>query len=438
MYKTYPYWIAKRNQMTLVNEAKSGSDFVNADGASNPFSVSRYKAVPVDADYITLMFGLNETGVAIGTKTDADNTTLWGAYNIVFEYFLTNMPFAKIGVIIADAWMPESYANAVKEICDYWGIPYLDLKDDSVPMGIGGRYSETSPRARELRNAAFQVSEEDSHPNPKAHEYRSYIIENFLRSMTSSSRAETTSNSVDASNLFAPVIKVTSAGDEITDAAGGQAASVVVSLSPKLEDGSLAPNPTGGRFAPWEEVALSVNGIESTGFAEGSPYAGTVDFVSGTTEAAGVRLYKASDLFVLHPSTAPGTSSAGVKYIRVALKQDVESLDFMNLFVACNRYERRTASPYNDKTIRVNSNAPYIYDNDIDFNNPLAILDGLEFLLSNGNAETFSQPGIPITLNQGSNTITSDAGAVTVTYGVDTKTYIDRKFAELSAALLGG
>ena len=237
---------------------------------------------------------------------------------------------------------------------------------------------------------------------------------------------------------FAPAVKVTSAGNAITDAAGGQASAVVVTLSPKLEDGSLAPNPSGGRFAPWEAVALSVNGVESTEIVAESPYAGTVDFVSGKTEAAGVRVYKASDLFVLHASTAPGTSSAGVKYIRVALKQDVESLDFMNLFVACNRYERRTASPYNDKTIRVNSNAPYIYDNDIDFNNPLAILDGLEFLLSDGNAETFSKPGIPITLNQGSNTITSDAGAVTVTYGVDTKTYIDRKFAELSAALLGG
>lgn len=237
---------------------------------------------------------------------------------------------------------------------------------------------------------------------------------------------------------FAPAIKVTSAGNAITDAAGGQAASVVVSLSPKLEDGSLAPNPSGGRFAPWTDVMLSENGVASLAPVSGSPYAGTVDFVSGKTEAAGVRLYKASDLFVLHASTAPGTSSAGVKYIRVALKPDVDSLDFMNLFVACNRYERKTASPYTDKSIRVNSSAPYIYDNDIDFNNPLAILDGLEFLLSDGNAETFSQPGFPIMLNQGSNTITSDAGAVTVTYGVDTKTYIDRKFAELSAALLGG
>lgn len=187
-YKTYPFWIASRNNMTLVNEAKSGSDFTNISGAQNPFSVSRYKEVPTDADYITLMFGLNETGIGadsalIGTSADTTNATLWGAYNIVFEYFLTNMPYAKIGVIIADAWMTSTYANAVKEICKYWGIPYLDLKGDDVPMGIGGRYTATSSKARELRNNAFQVSADDSHPNIKAHEYRSTIIENFLRSL---------------------------------------------------------------------------------------------------------------------------------------------------------------------------------------------------------------------------------------------------------------
>lgn len=189
MYKTYPYWIAKRNSMTLVNEAKCGSDFTNISGASNPFSVTRYTQVPKDADYITIMFGLNETGIGadtslIGTKDDTTNATLWGAYNIVFEYLITNIPYAKIGVILPDAWLPKNYADAVKEICKYWGIPCLDLKgDDSVPMLIGGRYDAVSSKAKSLRNSAFQVSSSDSHPNVKAHEYRSTIIENFMRSL---------------------------------------------------------------------------------------------------------------------------------------------------------------------------------------------------------------------------------------------------------------
>ena len=186
MYKTYPWWIAERNNMTLINEAKCGSDFTNIEGASNPFSVSRYLAIPTDADYITLMFGLNETGLTteqIGTKTDTTNTTLWGAYNIVFEHFLTNMPYAKIGVIIADAWMNTRYANAVKEICVYWGIPVLDLKfDTNIPMGIGGR-PDGSPKAQQLRDNAFKVTSTNSHPNLEAHKYRSTFIEHWLRSL---------------------------------------------------------------------------------------------------------------------------------------------------------------------------------------------------------------------------------------------------------------
>lgn len=187
MYKTYPWWIAKRNNMTVINEAIGGSDFTNIEGAANPFSVSRYLAVPTDADYVTLMFGLNEVNLTdeqIGTKDDLVNVTLWGAYNIVFEHFLTNMPYAKIGVIIPDAWMTERYSNVVKEICSYWGIPCLDLKNDpAVPMGIYGRFGATNARAVELRDSAFKVTDSNAHPNVKAHEYRSTIIENFLRSL---------------------------------------------------------------------------------------------------------------------------------------------------------------------------------------------------------------------------------------------------------------
>ena len=87
-WKTYPWWIAKRNDMTLVNEAVSGSVFTNITGRLSPFSVERYKAVPKDADYITLMFGLNECEpdtaqgfdptAIVGTKTDTTNATVWG------------------------------------------------------------------------------------------------------------------------------------------------------------------------------------------------------------------------------------------------------------------------------------------------------------------------------------------------------------------------
>ena len=184
-YKTYCWHIANRNRMNLINEAVSGSTMHN-NGNAYSFSISRYTAVPKDADYITLCFGLNETSATIGTLEDTTNETVIGAWNVVLEYLITNIPYAKIGIIIPDAWCSAEMREVLIDVAEYWGIPYLDLTGDSkVPLLIGGRRSgpTLSSKAIELRTAAFAISAEDTHPNAKGHAYRSTIIENFMRSL---------------------------------------------------------------------------------------------------------------------------------------------------------------------------------------------------------------------------------------------------------------
>jgi hypothetical protein len=216
--KPYPMWIAERNAMSLVNEAISGTtmaihrnyflDPENFDEENaKHFANKRYKAIPDDADYLTLCFGLNETGhwptnvndanyptehpelagtkiVPIGTSSDYTDKTTWGAWNLSLDYIIEHHPFLKIGIIIADAWMTQELHDTLIAIAKYWGIPYLDLKNgENVPLGISDRFYTTSSRARNLRTNAFRVSEDDSHPNLEAHKYRSTIIENFLRSL---------------------------------------------------------------------------------------------------------------------------------------------------------------------------------------------------------------------------------------------------------------
>lgn len=184
----YPYgkFIADRNNMTYVNLAIAGTT-MSTDVASNNFCQYQYKKVPEDADYITLCYGLNEESRIpdhIGTKESTELDTLWGAWNFSLEYLITNMPYAKIGIIIADAWTSQTMHDTLVEIAKWWGIPYLDLKEDpQVPMGLQGRLpsGSVSSKATKLRQAAFAAS--DAHPNKKAHEYRSTIIENFLRSL---------------------------------------------------------------------------------------------------------------------------------------------------------------------------------------------------------------------------------------------------------------
>lgn len=83
VFKTYPWWIAKRNGMILVNEAKSGSTITNTGKRTDAFSIDRYKQIPKDADYITLKFGINDDkdheNAKLGTINDSDNTTFYGA-----------------------------------------------------------------------------------------------------------------------------------------------------------------------------------------------------------------------------------------------------------------------------------------------------------------------------------------------------------------------
>lgn len=192
LWKGYAYWIKNRTGMDLTLLAMGGNDFTNISGATRPFSVStsniNYTQIPADADYVTIAFGLNESDMTqqqIGSKTDTTNETLWGAYNVVLTSILTANPLAKIGIIITDAWITQTYHDALIEIAKYWGVPYLDLRDGvQVSMLIGGRLSDHSTAAATLKTNAMAINgTTNEHPNPLGHKYRSTIIEAFLRTL---------------------------------------------------------------------------------------------------------------------------------------------------------------------------------------------------------------------------------------------------------------
>ena len=187
---TYPYIIGLRNNMTIINEAVSGSTMANNSKASaGSFSISRYKNIVTnhpDVDYITLYFGINDDNYSseLGTINDEVNTTFYGAWNIVLEYLITNLPYTKIGIIVTNGSNPK-YTNATREIAKKWGIPMLDLElDYNVPlMHRATERPELCAKVIELRENAFRISKTNRHPNVKAHEYESTFIENFLRSL---------------------------------------------------------------------------------------------------------------------------------------------------------------------------------------------------------------------------------------------------------------
>mgnify|MGYP001036053629 CR=1 FL=1 len=188
---TTNYLVAKYNNMKFTKDAIGGSDMTNVGDASNPFSVDRYLNIPEDTDYLTLQFGLNEIDIAsepstLGTSADSTNTTMWGAYNTVLQWILTNRPNAKVGVIISDSWMTETYANALIDICKFWGVPWLDLGGDpQVSLNIGGRRGGSgitlSETAKSLRDNQFKISSGNAHPNGAANRWRYTALQEFLR-----------------------------------------------------------------------------------------------------------------------------------------------------------------------------------------------------------------------------------------------------------------
>lgn len=189
MYKTYPWWIAKRNGMILVNEAIMGSTLAYPR-SGNPeetsaFSFERYKNIPSDADYITLWFGINDASHCdLGNKGDGTVNTFYGALEVVLYYLITHHPKAKIGVIVTNRSTAE-IRQATRDVCNSFAIPYLDMMGDrKVPIIFGKEESTgVSSNIVGVRNNQFVVSSSNSHPNLWAHEYESTFIENWLRSL---------------------------------------------------------------------------------------------------------------------------------------------------------------------------------------------------------------------------------------------------------------
>ena len=182
--KTYPYLIGLRTGMEVVNMAVGGMSMVQSGDSSNYFSGDYFKGIPLDADYITIKLGINDTnyGSPIGTINDTTNETFYGAWNVVMEHLIVNYPYAKIGIIVTNGANNE-VMEAEREIAKKWGVPFLDYADPQTPlMGrMSGMRNGVSSVAINARHNAFRTSETDSHPNAKAHEYESTFIEAFLR-----------------------------------------------------------------------------------------------------------------------------------------------------------------------------------------------------------------------------------------------------------------
>lgn len=187
-YKVYPFFIGRRNKMTIVNEAVNGSTLTHISGTSIAFSDTRYQNIPSDADYITIKLGINDdTGhrdCPIGTINDNTNGTFYGAWNVVLDYLIQHHPQAKIGIIITNGSTLD-IVNATIAIAQKWGIAYLnEATDEQCSFMFRSNRTDVVASVRTFRDSYWFVDATlNHHPNAMAHEYESTVIENWLRSL---------------------------------------------------------------------------------------------------------------------------------------------------------------------------------------------------------------------------------------------------------------
>lgn len=201
--KVYGYLIGNRNNMVIQNLSSGGRTMATpSDGTfTNCFSKDIYKTIDTDVDYITLYFGINDshhrsaaTGtdgedtagvIEIGTINDTDNTTFYGAWNVVIDYLITNYPNAHIGILVSNGCETDDYRVATIAVAKKFGIPYIDLNgDERTPCMIRSTNSEIASSVRTARTKQWTVNYgTNNHPNAQAHEYESIFIENFLRNL---------------------------------------------------------------------------------------------------------------------------------------------------------------------------------------------------------------------------------------------------------------
>ena len=206
MNAVYGYLIGNRNDMTIQHMAQGGKTLATPEGSqftncfSNPDSPQGYTNIAEDVDYITIYLGINDshhrpnssgsdgedtTGVIpLGTPTDSTIRTFYGAWNVVLPWLIENRPFAHIGIIVSNGCETDEYRQATIAMANKYGIPYIDLNgDERTPMLMRSTNTNVSSTIRALRTNAMKVSDTNGHPNVKCHEYESWIIENFLRTL---------------------------------------------------------------------------------------------------------------------------------------------------------------------------------------------------------------------------------------------------------------
>lgn len=189
--KHYFNYIADDSGVSIVNMGVGGTGYKRGEGENKAF-YQRISNVPVDADFVTIFGSGNDLNTTlnydIGTATDTGTNTLCGCINTTLDNFYTICPATPIGIIAPTPWLGwptttpnnrmEQYVEAMKQVCEYRGVPFLDLYHESNLRPENATNRELCFYSQSLDGNADGV-----HPNNLGHKIIAPKIYEFVKKL---------------------------------------------------------------------------------------------------------------------------------------------------------------------------------------------------------------------------------------------------------------
>ena len=192
----YQIMVKELTGLNFVNYGVGGTTLARKTPTDTTAMSVRYVEMQASADIITVWGGVNDFGYSygqvggttLGVMGDASIDTVYGALDTLIKGLLTKYPGKKLGFIIttpvsnymgmrsanAKGKTLAQYCQAVRDVCEWYSIPYLDLyKVSGISEGnvsimtsnIGG----TAP--------------DGLHPSMQAFEFIKYKIADFIQNI---------------------------------------------------------------------------------------------------------------------------------------------------------------------------------------------------------------------------------------------------------------
>jgi lysophospholipase L1-like esterase len=180
---SYHEALARQYGIKITNYGIGGTTITKSkDNSGNGF-VERYAGMSDNADIVTVFGGINDYawsgGTPVGTFGSTDTNTMYGAMDALCKGLIQKYPTKKLGFILpygfneykgSGTWKP--YEDAMIMVLEYYAIPYLNLRKDSL---LNANI--------DFINTTYFKNADKTHPNTKGSAIIARKIFEFLKTL---------------------------------------------------------------------------------------------------------------------------------------------------------------------------------------------------------------------------------------------------------------